>query len=67
MLLLEMFKRDLASYVDADIQVGGEDTVFVTFVSKDVAKAQCGMIIADKYYFAKGGDNGAEILNTDAR
>lgn len=63
MLLLDMFKRELAKYVEADVQVGGEDTVFVSFATDDVVKAQEGIIIADKYHFAKGGDEGVEILN----
>ncbi len=67
MLLLDMMKSDLSAYVNADIQVGGGDTVFVTFASDDVAKAQCAIIICDKYYFAKGDDDGASVLNTDER
>lgn len=65
MLLLEMFKKELAKYVIANVQVGGEDTVFVTFEADDVVKAQEGVIIADKYHFAKGGGDGVEILNRD--
>lgn len=55
MLLFDTFKEDLAKYVKANIQTGGADTVFVTFEANDVTKAQCGIIICDKYHFAKGG------------
>lgn len=65
MLLFEVFKKDLAKYVDANVQVGGENTVFVSFTTDDVVKAQEGVIIADRYHFAKGGEDGVEILNCD--
>lgn len=67
MILLEMLEKDLKHYVEADIQVGGADTVFVSFTTDDIAKAQCGLIICDKYYFAKGDDDIAAILDTDER
>lgn len=62
MLLLQMFQDDLAQYVKAEVQAGG-DTVFVTFTTDDVVKAQEAIIICDKYHFAKGmtpegGDTG---------
>lgn len=64
MRLFEMFKKDLAKYVNATVQVGGQDTVFVTFTTDDISKAQCGIIICDKYAF--GGDSdGDEILCKD--
>lgn len=53
MLLMEPFKAELAQFVKANIQVGG-DTVFVTFETDDVVKAQEGIIICDKYHFTKG-------------
>lgn len=66
MLLFESFKEDLAKYVEANVQVGGEDTVFVTFSTNDVVKAQEGVIVADRYHFAKGGgEEDAEIFHSD--
>lgn len=49
MKLLEPFEKDLAKYVKADVQVGG-DFVFVTFCD-DVVHAQEAIIICDKYNF----------------
>lgn len=46
----EMFKNDIEQYVKAFIQVGGPDTVFVTFEA-DVVHAQEAIIICDKYSF----------------
>lgn len=55
MLLLDMFKEDLGKYnIDVDVQVGGEDTVFVSAVVEDVVKAQILSVLCDKYHFAKG-------------
>lgn len=51
MRLFEQFKKDLAKYVEAHTQVGGENTVFVNFSTDDIAKAQCGLIICDKYRY----------------
>lgn len=45
------FKRDLDRYVKATVQPGGEDTVFVTFSTYDIALASCGLIVCDKYQF----------------
>ena len=56
MLLFESFQRELAKHIEATVQVGGEDTVFVTFVTNDVVKAQEGIIISDMYHFGRGGD-----------
>lgn len=61
MLLFDMFKKELAKYVDANVQVGGVDTVFVHFTTNDVVKAQEGVIVADKYHFAKGGDFDVQV------
>lgn len=55
MLLLDLFKEDLKKQdISADIQVGGEDTVFVSANVEDVVKAQVLVILCDKYHFAKG-------------
>lgn len=43
---------DLAHRHDGiDVQVGGGDTVYVTFSSDDICKVQVLSIICDKYYF----------------
>lgn len=55
MSLLDFFTKEITQYVDAHVQVGGEDTVFVFFQTDDVVKAQEGVIIADKFHFAKEG------------
>ena len=55
MSLLDFFTKEITKYVDAHVQVGGEDTVFVFFRTDDVVKAQEGVIIADKFHFAKEG------------
>lgn len=55
MLLLDLFKEDLKKQgISADIQVGGEDTVFVGANIEDAVKAQVLVILCDKYHFAKG-------------
>jgi len=55
MLLLDLFKEDLKRQdIPADIQVGGEDTVFVGANLNDVVKAQVLTILCDKYHFARG-------------
>lgn len=64
MQLFEMFEKDLAKYVNATVQVGGQDTVFVTFTTDDISKAQCGVIVCDKYAFG-GGCGDGEILCED--
>lgn len=56
MHLYEMFEKELSKYVDADIGKCGENALTVTFVSEDVAKAQCGLIICDKYRFGENID-----------
>ena len=62
MALLDSFKTELAKHVEACVQVGGEDTVFVSFNTNNVSRAQCGIIIADKYHFAKGGGSDGEPI-----
>ena len=67
MLLLDMMTKDLAKHVEnINVQVGGEDTVFVSFFSDDVVKVQIVAIICDKYRFGRG-DNGSEILLGDEK
>lgn len=57
MLLLNLMIREISQHVDnIDIQVGGEDTVFVTFCSEDIVKVQIVAIICDKYRFGKNID-----------
>lgn len=52
MLLLNMMIQDLAKYVEnINVQVGGEDTVFVSFYSEDIVRVQEVAIICDKYRF----------------
>lgn len=65
MLLFEPFKEELAKYVEANVQVGGENTVFVSFATDDVVKAQEGVIVADKYHFAKGGELDDPVFHQD--
>lgn len=65
MLLFDPFKEELAKYVEANVQVGGEDTVFVSFATNDVVKAQEGVIVADKYHFAKGGELDDPVFHQD--
>ena len=65
MLLLDMMTKELAKHVsNINVQVGGEDTVFVNFCSDDVVKVQIVAIICDKYRFGRG-DNGSEVLLGD--
>lgn len=55
MQALNRMITDLARRHDGiDVQVGGDDTVYVTFSSDDICKVQVLSIICDKYYF--GGD-----------
>lgn len=55
MLLLELFKQDLEQqHISAHIQIGGEDTVFVSAEVEDVVKGQILTILCDKYHFARG-------------
>lgn len=52
MLLLNMMIQDLAKYIaNIDVQVGGEDTVFVSFFTEDIVRVQEVAIICDKYRF----------------
>lgn len=54
MLLLNMMVADMAKYLDnIDIQVGGEDTVYVSFFTEDIVKVQAIAILCDKYRFGK--------------
>ena len=55
MRFLPSLEADLAKHVKCNIQVGGEDTVFVNCVTEDVVKGQIVVILCDKYRF--GGDN----------
>lgn len=50
MAVYDDFVKRLRPYVDANIQVGGGDTVFVTFEA-DVVHAQEAIIICDLYAF----------------
>ena len=55
MLLLDMLVHDLEEQgIHTSIQVGGEDTVFVTGEEDDIVKIQILAILCDKYHFAKG-------------
>ena len=57
MLLLNMMIQELSQHIDAiDVQVGGEDTVFVNFYSDDIVKVQIVAIICDKYRFGENID-----------
>lgn len=57
MLLLNMMIQELSKHIDAiDVQVGGEDTVFVNFCSDDIVKVQIVAIICDKYRFGENID-----------
>ena len=52
MLFLNMLIQDLSKLVGSvDVQVGGEDTVYVSFFSEDIVKVQEVAIICDKYRF----------------
>ena len=54
MLLLNMMVADLSKHLDKiDVQVGGEDTVFVSFFTEDIVKVQVIAIICDNYRFGK--------------
>lgn len=54
MLFFELFTKELAKYAEYSIQVGGEDTVFLT-CNADMVKCMEVVAIADKYAF--GGDS----------
>lgn len=57
MLLLNLMIQEISKHVDnIDIQVGGEDTVFVSFFSEDIVKVQIVAIICDKYRFGENID-----------
>lgn len=54
MLLLDMLVADMARHLNnIDIQVGGEDTVYVSFFTEDIVKVQTIAILCDKYRFGK--------------
>ena len=54
MLLLNLMVQEISKHVEnIDIQVGGEDTVFVNFCSDDIVKVQIIAIICDKYRFGE--------------
>lgn len=67
MNLLNRMVVELAKHLEGiDIQVGGEDTVFVTFSTEDIVKVQVVSIICDKYYFGKGeGDDGSLLFGDE--
>lgn len=49
--------QELSKHIDnIDIQVGGEDTVYVNFFSDDIVKVQIVAIICDKYRFGENID-----------
>lgn len=53
-LLLNQMIRELGKHIDdIDVEVGGEDTVFVNFCSDDIVKVQIVAIICDKYRFGE--------------
>ena len=63
MLLLNMMIQELSKHIDnIDIQVGGEDTVFVNFCSEDIVKVQIVAIICDKYRFGENIDPEERII-----
>ena len=65
MSYLEMFKEDLKRQnIEAVVQVGGEDTVFVSSAVPDVVKAQILTILCDKYHF--GGEDGQVLYSDEA-
>lgn len=67
MALVNMLVQDVSKRIDTiDIQVGGENTVYVTFSSEDIVKVQEICIICDKYIFGGGGD-GSEVLLRDTK
>lgn len=54
MLLLNLMIQEISKYIDnIDVQVGGEDAVFVSFCSEDIVKVQIVAIICDKYRFGE--------------
>lgn len=63
--LVNMFVKDVSKRIDAiDIQVGGENTVYVTFSTSDIVKVQEIAIVCDKYMFG-GETDDSEILFGD--
>lgn len=66
MLLVDMMVADLEKrHPGVDVQVGGEDTVFINFYTDDIVKVQELCIIADMYHFKKGMAYEDEILGRD--
>lgn len=58
MLLVDVMVADLKKRLPTvDVQVGGGDTVFVSFATDDIVKVQELSIICDLYYHG-GGDFG---------
>jgi len=65
MSLMDMMVEDLKKRLPSiDVQVGGEDTVFVSFSTSDIVKVQEISIICDKYVFGSGLD-GCEVFCRD--
>lgn len=57
MLFIDMMAEDLKKYLNNyDVQVGENNSVYVTFETNDVVKAQCAVITIDKYSFGRGDD-----------
>lgn len=55
MLLVDAMVADLKKRLPTvDVQVGGEDTVFVSFTTDDIVKVQELSIICDLYYHGGG-------------
>lgn len=59
MRFLPSLEADLAKHVKCNIQVGGEDTVFVNCCVEDVVKGQIVVILCDKYRFGGDSDDSA--------
>ena len=58
---LPNFKADLKAHnIKADVTQKADGTVMFSCTVEDVVRGQIAVILADKYRFAKGGDNGGE-------
>lgn len=65
MFLVDTMVADLKKRLPfIDVQVGGEDTVFVSFSTPDIVKVQEIAIICDKYN-SGGGSDGSEVFCRD--
>lgn len=65
MLLVDAMVADLKKRLPTvDVQVGGEDTVFVSFTTDDIVKVQEISIICDLYYHG-GGKDGSLLSGTE--